>query len=299
MSKVSRTFRRCLPLASLLFVLSAASPTPAHAALNPADAWPRFAFTLAPSLNVYWLPQDQAFVYYGNGEYFRWQAGHWIHAAYFAGPWKPLARGYVLPQALDYGPPPPVHAGRAYFFWWQKEAAPWWRLNHPRWWAAYHADLLHYRLWVQRALPAWEAGSPFWKLEGGSSLHPDFRPAHPDLTTELPRQVIRTPHLSDRYYRGERNAYEWTHPWQTFGRDREGWGYPGISSAYPLQWAPPVFEWGVGNPWMPWMPPGGDWNPVVPAPGFWYFQSGENQPLSPWMGNPIFAPMNTFPYPQP
>ncbi len=112
MSTSSQSIRSAFFLAGLLALFALAGPRPTQAATSPAGGWPEFVFPLAPGLNVYWLPRDRTFAYYQGGYYFRWQGGRWIHAAYYAGPWKPLPAGFVLPRALDYGPPPRPSTGR-------------------------------------------------------------------------------------------------------------------------------------------------------------------------------------------
>ena len=310
MSTSSQSIRSAFFLAGLLALFALAGPRPTQAATSPAGGWPEFVFPLAPGLNVYWLPRDRTFAYYQGGYYFRWQGGRWIHAAYYAGPWKPLPRGFVLPRALDYGPPPPIHrASHAYFIWWRKKAAPWWRLHHPHWWIAYRADLGQYRLWRERAPASRGRGGRFWVYAGGARLRPDFVPAHPDLHTNLPHQTIRTHHLSDRYYRGERGRYEWTHPWSASGRFGNQGGYVPPWSTYPTPWSAPMLEGGYGSPWNgiqigfpyeggyanPWPQSGYGWSTWVQPFGTWYVP-GENQPFSPWIGNPLFTPWNAFPY---
>jgi hypothetical protein len=306
MSTSSPSIRSAFFLASLLALFTLAGARPTQAARRPVGDGPEFVFPFAPELTVYWLPRDRTFVYYRNGDYFRWQGGHWVHAAYSAGPWEPLPPGFVLPRVLDSGPPPPIRTSRAYFIWW--------RLHHPHWWTIYHADLSHYRFWREKAPASRESGSRFGVYAVGTRPRSGFVLTHPDLYLNLPRQTIGTHHLSDRYDRSLRSRSERTHPWSPSGHFGNEGGYTRSWSTYPTPWSALMLEGGYGSPrngfqtWFPglrstpmlegvfanpWTRYG--WDPWVQSFGTWY-APGENQPLSPWVGNPLFAPWNAFPY---
>jgi|GEM_PF-3720668 len=287
-------------LLSVLVCLLWIGQSPAHARANLIGGWPEFAFALAGPVNVYWLPRNATFAYYSRGYYFRWQTGHWIESQDYDGPWQSHPRGFVLPSALDYGPPPPIGADRTYFVWWREHGAPWWRLHHPRWWQTHAAALKHYGLWQKRASHALRAHLRFWERSGGKTLHPDFIPRHPILRMNLPHQTIHTHDLSNRYYQSERNQYEWTHSWGTYGGSGNGGLYANPWNAYPIPWSAPATEGWYGNPWDPWGYSQSPWfQSFYGNFGFETHFPGDNQLFSPWMGNPAFAPWNGYPYNNP
>ncbi|MHB1543546.1 MAG: hypothetical protein ACYCS1_05585 [Gammaproteobacteria bacterium] len=300
MLKPSSQSRSSLFLVGVLVLSLGSKATPIRAATQPVGGWPAFAFAIGSGVNLFWLPRDAVFAYYGQGYYFRWQAGHWIHAPDPTGPWKSLTGGFILPKALDYGPPPPVRPDRAYFTWWRQHAAPWWRLHHPRWWHIYQADLSRYRLWRERAIPVFLTHTRFWEMSGGRTLHRDFVPAHPSVQASLPEQRIRTLHLTRRYYQGEANQFQWTHPWSAYRRFGNEGSYMGPWNPYPFSGSTIRVEGWYGNPWDPWG--------YAESPWFQTFYGdtweggqfpGDNQPFSPWIGNPVFAPWNGYPYNNP
>lgn len=255
---------------------------------------PVFAFPVGHAVNVFWLPPDRTFVYYGNGDYFRWQGTRWTAAPLASGPWQPPAAGVVIPRALTFGPPPPIDANATYFAWWRKTAAPWWRLHHPHWWAVFGNELGQYRAWREQALPLLRARARFWHLAGGIRLRPAFASGRVVIQPSQIQSRILTRDLSGRYYRNARRAYEWTHPWSAYGSAGgvvPAWPWV---NPYPIPWGG-SFEFRFGGPGFP-----GPWGYIfqdtIPFGGFlWSGDPGDDEPLSPWMGNPLDGPWNGVP----
>ena len=268
-------------LAVLAAALLIGGPASAQARTTRFGDWPEFAFVLPGPVNVFWLPRAATFAYYGQGYYFRWQSGQWLASENYDGPWKPCPKGFILPRALEYGPPPPIQARPSYFVWWRKTAAPWWHLHHRAWWQVYGTDLAHYRLWQRRALPTLLAHPRFWDWARGRRLQPDFLPTHPTSLTEVPSQTIRTKGLNHRIFQNERNVYEWSHTLQAY----PGWGYggydPGPWAAYPPPWAPQVYEGWYTTPWF---------HPFAPSFQLYYGHFGIWHPGWGWQGGVLFNP---------
>ena len=135
---------------------------PAYAGIFIGIAMPNFAFSFGQGLNAYYAPAYQSYIYGYNGFYYRWYNGGWVYASIYSGPWFPIPPTMALPALLVYGPPPPVVMYRPYFAWWRLHVAPWYRENHPAWWARHHMYLRHYRVWHAYA-PRFYALHPFYR----------------------------------------------------------------------------------------------------------------------------------------
>ena len=240
-----RSGRFLLPAA---MVLLAAAAGVAHRVPDRVGIVPVFAFPVGHAVNVFWLPRDRIFVYYGNGDYFRWQTNRWTVAPLASGPWQPpQAAGVVIPHALTFGPPPPIEADAAYFAWWRGTVADWWQIHHPRWWTAFGSALGQYRTWQAQVLPRLRAHPRFWHLAGGLRLRPVFASGQVVIQPSQIQSRILTPDLSGRYYRNARRAYEWSHSWAvpgSYGFEADP-GWPGMDP-YPVFWGGSVEIQGGG-----------------------------------------------------
>ncbi|HUW98558.1 MAG TPA: hypothetical protein VMV40_06915 [Acidiferrobacter sp.] len=108
---------------------------------------PQVAFTFSDGVQGYYLSSYGTYVYGANGYYYRWVGNGWVYADYYNGPWAPVGAGVYLPPLLIYGPPAPTVAYRPYFIWWRSHAAPWYRMNHPRWWREHERYVHNYGQW--------------------------------------------------------------------------------------------------------------------------------------------------------
>ncbi len=258
----------------LLFLLGVALSGVAWAARGVPDrvgVIPVFVFPIGPAVNVFRLPHERTYVYYANGDYFRWQEDRWTVAPLASGPWEPPAAGVVIPHALTFGPPPPLRSNPAYFAWWRRTAAPWWRLHHPHWWTAFHSALGHYRTWRRQALPRFRAHPDFWRLAGGIRLRPAFASGQVVIQPSQIQTKILTPDLSGRYYQNARRAFEWAHPWGVSGSPGVDVfpGWPGVEP-YPSFWGGSLMiQAGGYGDLMPWGVWGSFPYPIFSGSFFW------------------------------
>ena len=117
---------------------------------------PQVAFRFSDGVEGYYDTAYGTYVYGDGGYYYRWVGSSWVYTNYYGGPWTPVVGAVYLPPLLIYGPPPPVVAYRPYFVWWRLHAAPWYAVNHPRWWYRHRFYVRHYALWHEHVVKFYE-----------------------------------------------------------------------------------------------------------------------------------------------
>ncbi|MHB8253272.1 MAG: hypothetical protein ACYDEV_06125 [Acidiferrobacter sp.] len=117
---------------------------------------PQVAFTFSDGVEGYYEPAYGTYIYGDGGYYYRWVGSSWVYASSYGGPWEPVVTTMYLPPLLIYGPPPPTVAYRPYFVWWRLHAAPWYEVNHPRWWYQHRPYIRHYALWRDHVVRFYE-----------------------------------------------------------------------------------------------------------------------------------------------
>ena len=134
---------------------------------------PQVAFAFSDGVQGYYDSAYGTYIYGDGGYYYRWVGNSWVYTSYYGGPWAPIGVGVFLPPLLIYGPPPPVVAYRPYFVWWRLHAAPWYQVNHPRWWYQHRLYVRHYALWHEHVVRFYEnhpgqrpAMRPFFRRSG-------------------------------------------------------------------------------------------------------------------------------------